>query len=124
MREDRIGTLRLKGEDAVYFINAFFNPSAEEIADHEARIDRINSSISVSRNRLGFEAEVDELDLSFLDNEQKEERLEVMVRVTVHITDDWFYSDQGNGLMQVKTGISDSDIFRECNTDDCLNIAA
>ena len=47
MREDRIGTLRLEGEDVTNFVNSFFNPSEEEIADHASRMGRINNSISV-----------------------------------------------------------------------------
>ena len=92
MREDRIGTLRLEGEDVTNFVNSFFNPSEEEIADHASRMGRINNSISVRKNNLGFEAEIDGLDLSFLDDETKEESLEVMVRVTVRLTDDLFHS--------------------------------
>ncbi|MCI9096326.1 MAG: hypothetical protein HFI95_08985 [Lachnospiraceae bacterium] len=80
MREDRIGTLRLEGEDVTNFVNSFFYPSEEEIADHASRMGRINNSISVRKNNLGFEAEIDGLDLSFLDDETKEESLEVMVR--------------------------------------------
>ena len=69
MREDRIGTLRLEGEDVTNFVNSFFNPSEEEIADHASRMGRINNSISVRKNNLGFEAEIDGLDLSFLDDD-------------------------------------------------------
>ena len=124
MREDRIGTLRLAGEDVTYFVYSFFNPSEEEIADHASRMGRINNSISVRKNNLGFEAEIDGLDLSFLDDETKEESLEVMVRVTVRLTDDLFHSEWEGEMTQAKAGITVSDTFNSCEMDSWLNIAA
>ena len=124
MREDRIGTLRLEGEDVTNFVNSFFNPSEEEIADDASRMGRINNSISVRKNNLGFEAEIDGLDLSFLDDETKEESLEVMVRVTVRVTDDLFHSEWEGEMTQAKAGITVSDTFNSCEMDSWLNIAA
>ena len=124
MREDRIGTLRLEGEDVTNFVNSFFNPSEEEIADHASRMGRINNSISVRKNNLGFEAEIDGLVLSFLDDETKEESLEVMVRVTVRVTDDLFHSEWEGEMTQAKAGITVSDTFNSCEMDNWLNIAA
>lgn len=124
MREDRVGRLRLEGEDATYFINSFFYPSAEDIAAHEARIDRINRSISVSRNDSGFEAEIDELDLSFLDDELEEEQLEIIVKVTVQVTEDLFYSNLTSDLTQAKAGTAVNNTFSAYEAYDWLNIAA
>lgn len=124
MREDRIGTLRLEGEDVANFVNSFFNPSEEEIADHASRMSRINNSISLRKNNLGFEAEIDGLDLSFLENETKEESLEVMVTVTVRATHDLFYSEWEGEMAQAKAGITVSDTFNACEVDNWLNIAA
>lgn len=124
MREGRIGSLRLQGEDAVHFFNSFFYPSAEEIAVHEERISKINSSISVNKTDSGFEAEIDGLDLSFLEEESKEERMEVVFKVTIRLRDNSFCSNQDKKPVYVKVSSSVNNEFDTCRANDILNVAA
>lgn len=72
MNNGRIGTLYINGEDAVYFAKSLFHPTAEKIARHNQMIEQLNSKISIEDYQGGFHAEVDGLDLSFLDEKKVE----------------------------------------------------
>lgn len=60
-----VSTLHLKGEDACYFVSSLFEPSSEMLEKIASSVERLNS-ITVNKVENGFEAEVDDLDLSFL----------------------------------------------------------
>lgn len=73
MSRERIGNLRLKGEDAKYFINSFFYPTEFEIAEQNERRNSLNKEIDFTKTQNGYEAEIEDLDLSFLHQEVQEE---------------------------------------------------
>ena len=60
-----VSTLHLKGEDACYFVSSLFEPSLEMLEKIASSVESLNS-ITVNKVENGFEAEVDDLDLSFL----------------------------------------------------------
>lgn len=69
MMNDRMDkTIRLSGKDAIDFANSLFRPSIDEIEDRRRVLESINESITISRTVDGYEAEVADLDLSFLNN--------------------------------------------------------
>lgn len=59
--------LRLSGEDSKKFARAYFKPTNEMMNYFNNVMDQINDNIAINRNENGFEAEIEGLDLSFLD---------------------------------------------------------
>ena len=124
MNENRIGALQLKGEDAIRFVNSFYRPTVQDIREHEALVERINNSISVSNTCSGFAADIDGLDLSFLDDEAKTEQIVATVRVTVCSADKIFCCNEEDIITMAKVEITVANNFSTCNADDTLIIAA
>lgn len=63
-----IRTIRLSGEDAISFANSLFRlTTREETEHHNELIRRIDENIKIEKCSDGFEAEIADLDLSFLD---------------------------------------------------------
>ena len=75
MRESCFDTIVLRGEDSVRFLNSLIRPTENEIIENKQYFDKIERNIQVKKTRNGFESEIDDLDLSFLSNQ--EEVLEV-----------------------------------------------
>lgn len=61
-----IGTIKLSSEDSINFVNSLFRPSQEVIENHNKILDKIDSEIVIRRFSDGFEADIQDLDLSFL----------------------------------------------------------
>ena len=82
MTEERIGTLVLSGLDAETFVNSLYRPTHEEIENHNRILDEINNSIIITEEQQGFTAEIDDLDLSFLDDKKEES---IIMQVTLSL---------------------------------------
>ncbi len=63
---NKIKTLRLSGAEAYNFANQIYNPSIEVIERNKNILNDINELIIIRRNSKGLEAEIKDLDLSFL----------------------------------------------------------
>jgi hypothetical protein len=60
MENNLVGTIRLSGDDSINFINTLYRPQHNEV------LDEINSTVTIKRTDEGFEANIIDLDLSFL----------------------------------------------------------
>jgi hypothetical protein len=60
-----VSTLHLNGKDAYYFVSSLFEPSPEMLEKIVSSAESLNS-ITINKVENGFEAEIDDLDLSFL----------------------------------------------------------
>lgn len=125
MENGRVGTLRLSGNDATNFAHSFFCPSVEEIVEQGNRRAKRNKNISLRRTDSGFSAEVDDLDLSFLE-EGKLEQISVTVTVLVK-TQRKFFDCSNISLPKIFAPIFISATKKEytsCETSETTQIAA
>ena len=94
---NKVSTLQLNGEDAYNFAHSLFRPSKETI-------ERIKNShiaidnIVISRSDNGCEAEIEELDLSFLDEvpNKKDVTLETLMFINISGVVNKFYVSDSN----------------------------
>ena len=94
---NKVSTLQLNGEDAYNFAHSLLRPSKETI-------ERIKNShiaidnIVISRSDNGFEAEIEELDLSFLDEvpNKKDVTLETLMFINISGVVNKFYVSDSN----------------------------
>ncbi len=89
-----VRTIRLSGEDAISFANSLFRPTREEIKHHREHINRINENVSIRRKTDGFEAEIEDLDLSFLDIPFNETKMNVKVTFELKASSAIYYSNE------------------------------
>ena len=81
MQGNRVGAIHLSGEDANTFVRSLFMPTTEEIATRNQYINEVNESILIADIDHGFEANIDDLDLSFLDSNYMSVKLEIQVQI-------------------------------------------
>lgn len=125
MGENRIGVLQLQGQDAVRFAKSFYTPTMQEMMEHKALVDRINHSVSVSNTHSGFEADIEGLDLSFLDDESKPEKISATVTITVGSVDNEIFCCNGDNLVaSAQIDVAVVEQFSTCHVGDTLSIAA
>ncbi len=62
-------TFFLTGDDSINFAKNYYYPDLEEINHFKEHINKINDSINIERTTDGFDIEIKDLDLSFLDKE-------------------------------------------------------
>ena len=63
-----IRPIHLSGEDAISFANSIFRPSRETLIRNSKILENIENRIKIRRISDGYEADIEGLDLSFLDN--------------------------------------------------------
>ena len=127
MRNGRIGTLHLTGEDAASFVHSFFCPSVEEIREHEAIRARRSGQVNVKSTNDGFTGDVADLDLSFLKEEFREEQVSVTVTMSIKVQTNDFCSANENSLSQMVTHMfvsAPKTEFTSCNTNEIAQMAA
>ena len=84
MSNERLGTLHLRGNASVDFFNELFRPTDSEMADSVNLDERTNSGISIKEVADGYVVTIDDLDLSFLeDNKDSNYSCVLVMRVDV-----------------------------------------
>lgn len=92
MSNNLIGTIRLSSEESINFVNALFRPSQEMIENRNRILDDVDSTVVIRRNEYGFDADIDDLDLSFLeDNESK--KISIVTTVKLNTSKDFCSKD-------------------------------
>ena len=127
MRNGRIGTLHLTGEDAASFVHSFFCPSVEEIREREVIRARRSEQVNVKSTHDGFTGDVADLDLSFLKEEFREEQVSVTVTMSIKVQTNDFCSANENSLSQMVTHMfvsAPKTEFTSCNTNEIAQMAA
>lgn len=61
-----IRPIHLSGEDAINFANSIFRPSRETLIRNSEILESIKNRIKIRRINDGYEADVEDLDLSFI----------------------------------------------------------
>lgn len=124
MGDNRVETLKINGDVAVNFVNSFFFPTKEEIAERiELRKER-DQHININRIDRGFEAEIDDLDLSFLeDNEIEEEQITISVSMTFRPHFESFFRPDSN-LKREASFQQVVSVYANCNVNELDKYAA
>ncbi len=66
MKNQRVGTIVLTGQDSINFVNSLIRASHEQIDHFKKVFERIDNTIQINNNEDGFTANVKGLDLSCL----------------------------------------------------------
>lgn len=61
-----VESIVLEGDDSIRFAEAMYHPSKEDIEHFKKHLDQINNEITLRKTEKGFEADVKNLDLSFI----------------------------------------------------------
>lgn len=119
----KVETLQLKGADAYDFACALFRPSDEMTKRTQNSLDTVNNSVSINRIENGFEAEIDGLDLSFLDEVSNKISINVNITMCVNVIDKVYNSNDSNHnsyTLEIRKNI----IYNNLDTDELPMVAA
>ena len=67
--------ITLSGEESIAFVNSLYRPSNECIQQSKERLGLIEKKIIITETKDGFEAEIKDLDLSFLEKQHEDRKL-------------------------------------------------
>lgn len=107
-----VDTMVLQGEDAINFANSLFRPTQEEIASHNEFLNRIDSNVKIKKTEGGFEAEIADLDLSFLNHEPLGININLEVSFAIKVSD-VFYSNDANEISEATIVVGDNNKYNK-----------
>lgn len=121
MSNNLVGTIRLSGEESINLVNALFRPSQEMIENRNRILDNIDSTIVIRRNRDGFEADIDDLDLSFLENNDSR-KISMMTTVKLNTSKNFYLEE--DIIDSTTVVVRDKEMYIEIFNNLCMNSAA
>ena len=74
MNGERVGDIVLHGNDAIRFAYMLYHPTEEELLYNRSVLERIDNNITITERDNGYDAEIKDLDLNFLEEKRSEER--------------------------------------------------
>ena len=67
--------ITLSGEESIAFVNSLYRPSNECIQQSKEWLRLMEKNIVITETKDGFEAEIEDLDLSFLEKQHEDRKL-------------------------------------------------
>ena len=67
MNGERVGDIVLHGNDAIRFAYMLYHPTEEELLYNRSVLERIDNNITITERDNGYDAEIKDLDLNFLE---------------------------------------------------------
>lgn len=122
---NKVNTLQLYGEDAYNFACSLFRPSKEAMERIKSSADAVNN-IVINRLDNGFEAEIEDLDLSFLDEILNENNITVETVMHININGLVHNSDMNNcnSMVVNRLTICDNVKYSNAVADELFMVAA
>lgn len=120
MVENNNDTIILSGISSIEFADSYFRPSKELINHFSDVINRVDEEIVISRNGCVKEADIADLDLSFIDNVREEVQISIDMIFEVNIADHC-YTTVGAKNSEITVVVSKS--YEFCDSFDCRKIS-
>lgn len=93
MRNQMIGAIKLSGRDAKKFAMSLYRPTREEIVFRNHYLDEINKKITIKKEENGFQAQIADLDLSFLDEQVETSSIKIKTKLKVSVDSNAYSND-------------------------------
>ena len=85
---------------------------------------RLDEKISIKRIENGFEAEIKDLDLSFLDEDIQNEKMTVTLTLSINLQKKVFYNGDETKGDYILVFSPVHSMFNSCETNDSFNMAS
>lgn len=97
MNCERVGDIVLHGNDAIRFAYMLYHPTEEELLYNRSVLERIDNNITITERDNGYDAEIKDLDLNFLEEKPQCSLDNIEVTWTINIQkEEFFYSNSSN----------------------------
>ena len=85
------------GEEATRFANILYRPNMEELFYNKSIMEQIDHNITIMEKENGYDAEIEDLDLGFLEETSKNSLDGIEITWTLNIQkEEFFYSSSNN----------------------------
>lgn len=94
MNRERVGSIELHGDDAIRFAYMLYRPTEAELLYNKSILERIDNNVTITETDNGYDAEIKDLDLSFLEEKLQCSLDNIEITWTVNIQkEEFFYSN-------------------------------
>ncbi len=126
MNRERVGDIVLHGDDAIRLAYMLYRPTEEELFYNKSILERIDNNITITENDNGYDAEIKDLDLSFLEESQCSLDNNIEITWTVNIQkEEVFYSNDSNeNQAQMVVDTQETPVYENTTSDGMILVAA
>ena len=126
MNQERVGDIVLHGDDAVRLAYMLYRPTEEELLYNKSILEWIDNNITITESVNGYDAEIKDLDLSFLEEEPQCSMDNIEVTWTVNIQkEEFFYSNSSNeNQAQMVVDTQKTPVYENTTSDGIILVAA
>ena len=126
MNGERVGDIVLHGNDAIRFAYMLYRPTEEELLYNRSVLERIDNNITITERDNGYDAEIKDLDLNFLEEKPQCSLDNIEVTWTINIQkEEFFYSNSSNeNQVQMVVDTQKTPIYEKTTSDGMSLVAA
>lgn len=126
MNGERVGDIVLHGDDSVRLAYMLYRPTEEELLYNKSILERIDNNIMITERDNGYDAEIKDLDLSFLEEKPQCSLDKIEVTWTVNIQKEkFFYSNSSNeNQAQMVVDTQKTPVYENTTSDRMILVAA
>lgn len=126
MNRERVGDIVLHGDDAIRLAYMLYRPTEAELLSNKSILERIDNNIAITETDNGYDAEIKDLDLSFLEEKPQCSLDNIEITWTVNIQkEEFFYSNSSNeNQVQMVVDTQKVPVYENTTSDGMILVAA
>lgn len=126
MNRQIVEDMVLRGDDAIRFANMLYRPAKEELLYNKSVMEQIDHNITITERDNGYDAEIEDLDLSFLEEKPQCGLDNIEITWTVNIQkEEFFYSNSSNeNSAQMVVDTQKTPVYENTTSDGMILVAA
>ena len=99
MKQQIVEDIILCGDDATRFADMLYRPTREELLHNKSIMEQIDHNITITEKDNGYDAEIENLDLSFLEEKPQNSLDAIEITWTLNVQkEELFYSSSNNEI--------------------------
>ncbi len=102
MNRQIVEDIILCGDEAIRFANILYRPTREELFYNKSIMEQIDHNITIMEKENGYDAEIEDLDLGFLEETSKNNLDGIEITWTLNIQKEEFFYSSSNNEVQVQ----------------------
>lgn len=126
MNRERVGSIELHGDDAIRFAYMLYRPTEAELLYNKSILERIDNNVTITETDNGYDAEIKDLDLSFLEEKLQCSLDNIEITWTVNIQkEEFFYSNNSTeNQPQMVVDTQNMSVYENTTSDRMILVAA
>lgn len=102
MNRERVGDIVLHGDDAIRFAYMLYRPTEAELIYNKSIMEQIDDNVTITETDNGYDAEIKDLDLSFLEEKPQCSLDDIEIIWTLNVQKEELFYSSSNNEVQVQ----------------------